>query len=102
MKKIKSRIPEGGAIEDTQEMSMEQYSETMKKQLGKAYIRFAENVIKKVNPVQDSLVLEIGPVYHPAALLRDPLLKRDTWEDFKKIVLKYRELFNPQHYSVHI
>ena len=42
------------------------------------------------------------PVYHPAALLRDPSLKRDTWEDFKKIVFKYRELVNPKHYSVHV
>ncbi len=42
------------------------------------------------------------PVYHPAALLRDPGLKRDTWEDFKKIVLKYRELVNPHHYSAYI
>jgi DNA polymerase len=42
------------------------------------------------------------PVYHPAALLRDPSLKRDTWEDFKKIVLKYRELVNPHHYSAHV
>ncbi len=42
------------------------------------------------------------PVYHPAALLRDPRLKRDTWEDFKKIVFKYRELVNPQHYSAHV
>ena len=61
MKPIKSRVPEGGAIEDSFEMTMEQYSETMKKQLGKEYIRFADNVINKVNPVQDSLVLEIGP-----------------------------------------
>jgi uracil-DNA glycosylase family 4 len=42
------------------------------------------------------------PVYHPAALLRDPSLKRDTWEDFKKIVFKYRELVNPLHYSAHV
>lgn len=42
------------------------------------------------------------PVYHPAALLRNPRLKRDTWEDFKKIVFKYRELVNPQHYSAHV
>jgi len=42
------------------------------------------------------------PVYHPAALLRDPSLKRDTWEDFKKIVLKYRELVNPDHYSAYV
>ncbi|MBN2480473.1 MAG: uracil-DNA glycosylase [Bacteroidales bacterium] len=42
------------------------------------------------------------PVYHPAALLRDPSLKRDTWEDFKKIVFKYRDLVNPEHYSAHV
>ncbi len=42
------------------------------------------------------------PVYHPAALLRDPSLKRDTWEDFKQIVLKYRELVNQNHYSAYI
>jgi hypothetical protein len=23
--------------------------------------------------------------YHPAALLRDPSLKRDTWEDIKRV-----------------
>jgi len=61
MKKIKQRIPEGGAIEDSSEMTMEQYSETMKKQLGKEYIRFADNVINKVSPDKDSRVLEIGP-----------------------------------------
>jgi uracil-DNA glycosylase len=42
------------------------------------------------------------PVYHPAALLRDPALKNDTWQDFKKIVYKYRELIDPQHYSAHV
>jgi DNA polymerase len=42
------------------------------------------------------------PVYHPSALLRDPSLKRDTWNDFKKIVLKYRELVNPDHYSAYV
>ncbi len=42
------------------------------------------------------------PVYHPAALLRDPSLKRDTWEDFKRIFFIYRELVNPQHYSPYI
>ncbi len=42
------------------------------------------------------------PVYHPAALLRDPSLKRDTWEDFKKIVSKYRETYDPHHYSAHV
>ncbi len=42
------------------------------------------------------------PVYHPAALLRDPTLKRETWEDFKKIVFAYRELIDPNHYSAHV
>ncbi len=42
------------------------------------------------------------PVYHPAALLRDPSLKRDTWDDFKKIFYKYRELVNPEHQSQYI
>ena len=42
------------------------------------------------------------PVYHPSALLRNPALKRETWEDFKTIVFKYRELVNPEHYSDHV
>jgi uracil-DNA glycosylase family 4 len=48
---------------------------------------------------QNRLVM---PVFHPSALLRDPTLKRDTWEDFKKVVYKYRELVNPQHYSAYL
>jgi len=42
------------------------------------------------------------PVYHPAALLRDPSLKRDTWEDFKIIFHKYRELVDSKHHSPYI
>ena len=61
MKNVNPRIPEGGAIEDTSEMTMEQYSQRMKKQLGSEYARFADNVIKKVSPKQASKVLEIGP-----------------------------------------
>ncbi|MBN1788878.1 MAG: methyltransferase domain-containing protein [Bacteroidales bacterium] len=61
MKNIKPRVPEGGAIEDGPVITMEQYSEIMKKQLGKEYLRFAENVIRRVNPVVGSNVLEIGP-----------------------------------------
>lgn len=41
------------------------------------------------------------PVFHPAALLHNPNLKRDTWEDFKKMVAKYRELVDANHYSAH-
>ena len=37
------------------------------------------------------------PVYHPSALLRNPGLKRETWEDFKNIVFKYRELVKQEH-----
>ncbi len=44
----------------------------------------------------------VMPVYHPSALLRNPNLKRDTWEDYKKVVYKYRELIDPWHHSDHI
>ncbi len=44
----------------------------------------------------------VMPVFHPSALLRDPSLKRPEWEDFKKIVYKYRDLIDPNHYSPHI
>ncbi|WP_084413266.1 uracil-DNA glycosylase [Desulfovirgula thermocuniculi] len=37
------------------------------------------------------------PTYHPAALLRNPNLKREAWEDFKQVVAKYRELIDPGH-----
>lgn len=39
--------------------------------------------------------------YHPAALLRNPGWKKDTWQDFKQVILKYRELVDPQHRSPH-
>jgi DNA polymerase len=26
------------------------------------------------------------PTFHPAALLRDPSLKRDVWEDMKQVM----------------
>lgn len=37
--------------------------------------------------------------YHPSALLRNPQLKRPGWEDFKRVVVKYRELINAEHHS---
>jgi len=43
--------------------------------------------------------IQVMPTYHPSALLRNPSLKRDAWEDFKKVVAKYRELVNPEHHS---
>ena len=44
----------------------------------------------------------VMPVYHPSALLRNPSLKIDTWEDFKKVVFKYRQIVDKTHYSAHI
>lgn len=55
-----NRIPEGGAIKDTNQMNMEKYSSIMKKRLESQYIEFADNVISKVNPKPNSRVLEIG------------------------------------------
>ncbi|MCK5079159.1 MAG: uracil-DNA glycosylase [Bacteroidales bacterium] len=37
------------------------------------------------------------PVYHPSALLRNPALKKETWEDYKNVVRKYRELVDGGH-----
>ncbi len=60
--KTKPRIlPEGGAIEDTNQMSMEYYSDVMKKKLGRHYQRFADFVIKNIVPIENAKVLEIGP-----------------------------------------
>lgn len=41
------------------------------------------------------------PTYHPAALLRNPSLKRPVWEDLKRVIDKYRELVDPSHYTPH-
>lgn len=43
----------------------------------------------------------VMPTFHPSALLRNESLKRPVWEDFKKIVAKYREIVNPQHQSAY-
>jgi len=37
------------------------------------------------------------PTYHPAALLRNPNLKKDCWEDFKTVIRKYRAIIDPGH-----
>lgn len=39
----------------------------------------------------------IMPTYHPSALLRNPNLKKDSWEDFKEVINKYRELVDAEH-----
>ena len=43
----------------------------------------------------------VMPTYHPAALLRNTALKKPTWEDFKQVVIKYREIIDPGHYCKH-
>ncbi len=45
--------------------------------------------------------IQVMPTYHPAALLRNSGLKRPTWEDFKNVVSKYRELVDKEHVSPH-
>lgn len=46
--------------------------------------------------------IQIIPTYHPAALLRNPTLKRDVWEDFKQVFYRYRELVDPGHTSPYL
>ena len=41
----------------------------------------------------------VMPVFHPSALLRNPNLKPETMEDFKKVVAKYRDVIDPKHIS---
>ncbi|MBU8892210.1 MAG: uracil-DNA glycosylase [Bacteroidales bacterium] len=41
----------------------------------------------------------VMPTFHPSALLRNEKLKRPVWEDFKKVVVKYREMVNENHHS---
>ena len=40
------------------------------------------NMRKKIHKYND---VDLIVTYHPAALLRNPALKRETWEDFKTI-----------------
>jgi ubiquinone/menaquinone biosynthesis C-methylase UbiE len=58
---VKPRVPEGGAIEDNNEMSMEEYSERMKKKMGFEYRGFVKYILKNLNPPENAKVLEVGP-----------------------------------------
>jgi DNA polymerase len=42
---------------------------------------------------------QVMPTYHPAALLRNPNLKKTVWEDMKLVIDKYRALVDPEHFS---
>jgi DNA polymerase len=44
----------------------------------------------------------VMPMFHPSALLRNPNLKKDSWEDIKQVFFKYRELVDPNHTSEYI
>lgn len=46
--------------------------------------------------------IQVMPTYHPSALLRNPELKKDVWEDMKLVVQKYREIVDPQHQSQYL
>lgn len=61
MNKIKPRIPECEAIINSDEFTMQEYSDLMINMLSKQYDQFAHHVIKKVAPVKNAKVLEIGP-----------------------------------------
>ncbi|OFY51106.1 MAG: uracil-DNA glycosylase [Bacteroidetes bacterium GWF2_49_14] len=44
----------------------------------------------------------VMPTYHPSALLRNPDLKKEVWEDMKEVVRKYREVVDPTHKAPHL
>lgn len=44
----------------------------------------------------------VMPTYHPSALLRNPELKKEVWEDMKAVVRKYREVVDPHHVSPNV
>ncbi len=73
--------------------------------LGSAALQAVLNPRGKITRDRGKWVRKEGvfilPTYHPAALLRNPSLKRESWEDFKQVVAKYRELIDPGHYSIH-
>jgi SAM-dependent methyltransferase/membrane protease YdiL (CAAX protease family) len=54
------RVPEGGAIEDGEGLSMEEYGRTMKERLGEEYARFARRALAFGKPKMEARVLEIG------------------------------------------
>lgn len=49
-----------------------------------------KNLRGRFHPFRDGI--ELMATFHPAALLRNPALKRDTWEDVQKLRKRYDEL----------
>jgi ubiquinone/menaquinone biosynthesis C-methylase UbiE len=59
-KKVPPRIPEGEAIEDHEEMSMEELNRQFKKRM-REYNHFAKYILNDLNLKDKAKVLEIGP-----------------------------------------
>jgi len=60
--------------------------------LGKFAAQTLLNVNTPISKLRGSFYdyhgIPLMPTFHPAALLRDPSLKREVWEDMKKVMLK--------------
>lgn len=59
--KVPRRVPEGGAIMNTDDVSAEEYSTAQRKAMGGEYRRFVQHVLTEMKPPQGARVLEIGP-----------------------------------------
>jgi len=69
--------------------------------MGAVALKYMINDDLRITKVRGQWIEKDGrwfiPVYHPSALLRNPALKKDTWEDYKNIVRKYREVVDAGH-----
>jgi uracil-DNA glycosylase family 4 len=68
----------------------------------KAFFGSSARITRQRGQWQQWFQYPVMPTYHPSALLRNPNLKRETWEDFKKVILEYRKRVAPDHYCQYI
>ncbi len=68
----------------------------------KAFFGASSRITRERGHWQNWFQYPVMPTYHPSALLRNPGLKKEAWEDFKKVIVKYRELVDSQHYCKYI
>jgi len=61
MARIKDRVPEGGAIDDNDTMSTEEYSDIMERVLGSHYRSFVSDLLEACALPHGARALEIGP-----------------------------------------
>ena len=100
---IKEQAPNAhtAIIGNKQDLEEAMKPEQVEKILGlKTYSMIAKNSDNRDKMIQ--IVADVLEMSAEVSPLLKPLLKRDTWEDFKKIVFKYRELVDSQHYSAYI